>query len=52
MSIADNNRLCEAERQIAVLRAQLEQVVARVVVLEKQAVSDNTLHLKGRKRGD
>jgi len=52
MSIAELNQLREAQRQIEVLQSQMAQLVPRVVALEKQAVSDNTLHLKGRKRGD
>jgi len=52
MSIAETVQLQDMQRQIEILQSQMAQLLPRLVALEKQAVSDNTLHLKGRKRGD
>jgi hypothetical protein len=51
MSIAELNELHEAQRRILVLESRIDELARRVVALEKDAVSRNTLHLKDKKRG-
>ena len=51
MSIAELNELREAERRVQVLESRIDELARRLVTLEKDAVSRNTLHLKDKKRG-
>lgn len=51
MSIAESIKLEDAAQRITVLESQVAELTKRLVALEKNAVSDNTLHLRDKKRG-
>lgn len=51
MSISELNELREAQRRVQVLESRIDELARRLVALEKDAVSRNTLRLKDNRRG-